>query len=314
MPALDPASIAWTGGFINYESSHRAKPLTGKRGCCRATPRDCLACQLPRVQPESQNPVKRQNEESLATWVCTWLDDLVPMENPLPQALEPNKVAALIPCYHEEATIADVVSRVRKILDGVLVVDDGSKDATAAQARVAGAQVIVHRQNMGKGAAIKTGLRALLERGDFEYFVILDGDGQHLPEEIASFLQKATEIPAAIYVGNRMSRSRNMPLVRKLTNKYMSWEVSRHCGQPVPDSQCGFRMVSRRLAANLFCESNGYDYETEMLLVAAAEGHRIVSVPVSTVYAQETSWIRPIRDGLRFFKLLRRYPKAHTPG
>ena len=98
-----------------------------------------------------------------------------------------------------------------------------------------------------------------------------------------------------------------MPLVRKLTNQFMSWQISRLCRQEVPDTQCGFRMIHRDVIPSLFCESNAYDYETEMLLIASRAGHRIQSVPVSTVYAGEVSKIRPIRDGVRFLKLIARY-------
>jgi glycosyltransferase involved in cell wall biosynthesis len=90
-------------------------------------------------------------------------------------------VAAVIPAYHEEKHIGEVVRRTLEQLDHVLVVDDGSADATAATARNAGAEVIVHPQNLGKGESIKTGLRHWLDR-HFAYVVILDADGQHLPE------------------------------------------------------------------------------------------------------------------------------------
>ena len=89
----------------------------------------------------------------------------------------------------------------------------------------------------------------------------------------------------------------------------MSWQISRRCRQPIPDTQCGFRMVHRELAPFLFCESNAYDYETEMLLIAAEKGVKIGSVPVSTVYGSEQSKIHPVRDTLRFIRLMRRYSR-----
>ena len=113
------------------------------------------------------------------------------------------KIVALIPAYGEAQHIGDVVQRVRKQLDAVLVVDDGSPDATAECARKAGAEVVVHAQNAGKGAAIKTGLRVLLERG-VDYVLILDGDGQHLPEEIGLFLSSIAKEKWGILIGNRM--------------------------------------------------------------------------------------------------------------
>lgn len=215
-----------------------------------------------------------------------------------------SQVCALIPAYHEGAHIGDVVRRVRKQLDHALVVDDGSPDATAELAREAGAEVIRHEVNRGKGAAIKTGLKWFLEHS-FEYLVLLDGDGQHLPEEISRFLQTAR--PEPLLVGNRMSDLRSMPWLRRMTNRFMSWQISRACGQSIPDTQCGFRLVRRDLVPELFCPSDGYDYETEMLLIAARNGHPVGAVPVTTIYGDEQSKIRRVRDTIRFFRLMRRY-------
>ena len=215
-------------------------------------------------------------------------------------------VAALIPAYREEKHIFEVAKRALAQLDHVVILDDGSPDATAAKAREAGAEVIVHEVNRGKGAAIKTGLKALTDRG-FQYIQILDGDGQHLPEEIPRFLEEANRSQSHIILGNRMSDVEEMPFVRKMTNRFMSWQISHVCHQAIPDSQCGFRMIHRDLAPSLFCETDAFDYETEMLLIAARAGFKISAVPVSTVYGEEKSKIRPVRDTIRFYKLMARY-------
>jgi hypothetical protein len=128
-----------------------------------------------------------------------------------------------------------------------------------------------------------------------------------LPEEIPGFLEEANRSGAAFVVGTRMSDTRKMPFVRRMTNRFMSGQISRLCGQAVPDSQCGFRMLHRDVIPHLFCESNNYEYETEMLLIASREGFRVASVPVSTVYGEEKSKIHPVRDTIRFFKLISRY-------
>lgn len=223
-----------------------------------------------------------------------------------PPPFDPAKVAVLVPAYCEASHIGEVIRRVREQLPAVLVIDDGSPDETADRARKAGAEVIVHEKNAGKGAAIKTGFRILMERG-YEYVLILDGDGQHLPEEIAGFLSAAAKERCGIIVGNRMHDTTGMPLVRLLTNRLMSRAISHLCQQPIPDTQCGFRMIHREVIPSLFCESNAYDYETEMLLITSRGGHRVGSVPVTTLYGDETSQIHPLRDGWRFLKLLSRY-------
>ncbi len=224
--------------------------------------------------------------------------------------LAPERVAALIPAYGEEAHIAEVVRGVRERIPNVLVVDDGSIDRTASLAREAGAEVLSHPRNAGKGAAIKSGFNALLPRG-YDYILLLDGDGQHLPGEIDRFLAAAAAEPEVmIWIGNRMEAPDAMPWVRRWANRYMSWRISRMCGVKVPDSQCGFRMLHRCVIPRLFCESDAFDYETEMLLVASREQFRIGAVPVTAIYANEVSKIRPVSDGWRFFKLLSRYGRG----
>jgi glycosyltransferase involved in cell wall biosynthesis len=216
--------------------------------------------------------------------------------------------AAVIPAYREEKHIGDIVRRTRLQLDHVLVVDDGSNDQTARRAREAGAEVIVHSQNCGKGEAIKTGLRHWLDR-QFFHVIILDSDGQHLPEEIDRFVAAAATgaKPSFFFVGNRMNNPIGMPFIRRVVNRYMSKQISGLCGQRIPDTQCGFRMLGRQLIPELLGGEKGFDYETEMLIIASRKGYRIESIPITTVYSDEVSKIRPARDAIRFFKLMRRY-------
>lgn len=221
--------------------------------------------------------------------------------------IDRTNVAALIPCYFEEKRVGEVARRVRAQLDTVLVVDDGSTDRTSDEAKATGVEVIRHDVNQGKGAAIKTGLRALSARDRIEYIIILDGDGQHLPEEIPRFIDEANRTGAAMFVGNRMTDLKTMPAVRRMTNQFMSAKISGVCGQEIPDTQCGFRMMRRHLASALCAApSTRYDYETEMLVIVSRQGCKIAAVPVSTIYGDEKSKIHPVRDTLRFFKLLSR--------
>lgn len=220
--------------------------------------------------------------------------------------IDRTNVAALIPAYCEELYISDVVRRVKEHLDLVLVVDDGSPDSTSSEASRVGAKVTRHPTNRGKGAAIKAGLQELLSYG-VKYVLILDGDGQHRPEEIPEFLAAANRTGAPFLLGNRMADTGKMPLVRRLTNKFMSSQISRVCGQSIPDTQCGFRMIHRDVIPHMFCESNAYDYETEMILIASREGFEICPVTIGAVYGSESSKIHPVYDTIRFFKLMARY-------
>ncbi len=226
------------------------------------------------------------------------------------QAPDRHKIAAVIPAYQEKKHIGDVVRRTRDKIDNVLVVDDGSNDKTTERAREAGAEVIVHPQNRGKGEAIKTGLRHFLNR-QFDWVFILDADGQHRPEEIDRFLAAAVSAAEPkLILGNRMNDVSSMPLVRRVVNRYMSKKLSRVCRQDIPDTQCGFRMLHRQLIPDLLEGADRFEYESEMLIIASRKGFRIDSVSISTVYSDEVSSIHPVRDTLRFFKLMRRYRES----
>jgi glycosyltransferase involved in cell wall biosynthesis len=233
-----------------------------------------------------------------------------------------SQTAAIIPAYQDEKHIGDIVRRTRERLHHVLVVDDGSTDQTAKRAREAGAEVIVHSQNRGKGEAIKTGLvywlAAANPSGDTEgglirevvWVSLLDSDGQHLPEEIDRFiLAAASAMQPTFLIGNRMDNLAGMPFIRRVVNRYMSRQISRVCKQEIPDTQCGFRMLDHQLIPQLLGGGDRFDYDTEVLIIASRKGYRIESVPITTVYTDQVSKIRPLRDAIRFLKLMWRYRK-----
>src|SRR4029077_3021426 len=156
-----------------------------------------------------------------------------------------SQTAAVIPAYQDEKHIGDIVSRTRKQLDHVLVVDDGSSDQTAQRAREAGAEVISHNQNRGKGEAIKTGIEHWFAAPNLScggvdrqiaWVVLLDSDGQHLPEEIDRFLAAAASATQpAFFIGTRMNDVAAMPFIRCVVNRYMSRQISKLCRQNIPD-------------------------------------------------------------------------------
>ena len=218
-----------------------------------------------------------------------------------------SQTAAVIPAYQDEKHIGDIVRRTRERLDHVLVIDDGSSDQTAHCAREAGAEVIVHSQNRGKGEAIKTGLGHWLDR-EVTWAILLDSDGQHLPEEIDRFIAEAASATRpTFFIGNRMNNVAGMPYVRRVVNRYMSRRISRICGQEIPDTQCGFRMLNRQLIPELLGGGHRFDYETEVLIIASRKGYQIESVPITTVYTDQVSQIHPLRDAIGFFKMMWRY-------
>ena len=230
--------------------------------------------------------------------------------------------AAVIPAYQDEKHIGNIARRTRERLDHVLVVDDGSTDQTEQRAREAGAEVIVHAQNQGKGEAIKTGLAHWLGAANpsssgqdrqITWVILLDSDGQHLPEEIDRFLLAAASVTQpTFFIGNRMDDVARMPLLRHVVNRHMSNQISRVCGQKIPDTQCGYRMLHRQLIPDMLGGGHRFDYDTEALIIASRKGYRIQSVPITTVYTDQVSKIHLVRDALRFFKLMRRYRRVST--
>ena len=177
----------------------------------------------------------------------------------------------------------------------VLVVDDGSSDDTAEQAAEAGATVIRLPENAGKGAALNRGFDEAQAQG-FDAVITMDGDGQHAPDDLPTFIEAYARGPHCVLIGNRMADTRSMPAVRRWTNRIMSAWLSRLMRQDVPDTQNGFRLYALEALGPFRARSERFDAESEILLHLAAQGVSIGSVPVSTRYGAEQSKIRPVRD------------------
>jgi glycosyltransferase involved in cell wall biosynthesis len=216
-----------------------------------------------------------------------------------------DNVVALIPAYNEAGRVGDVVRRTRAQVARVVVVDDASADGTGDEAGAAGAEVLRHPANRGKGAALTTGFARCREM-DCEWIVLLDADGQHDPADIPKLLAMRGD-GSTLVVGNRMAATRAMPWPRCIANRVSSRILSRLCGQPVPDSQCGFRLLHRSVLDAIKFTTQHYECESEMLILAARAGYRIASAPVRTIYGGENSHIRPWQDVCRFFRLVLRY-------
>ncbi len=213
----------------------------------------------------------------------------------------------LIPSYNAASTIGALVTNIKPLGMDIIVVNDGSEDCTAQAAADAGALVIGHVRNRGKGAALRTGFAFALHAG-YDAVVTLDSDGQHDPSEIPHLLETARHLDGdGIVLGHRLANGAAMPTARRWTNRLMSWIVSTMTRQSIPDSQCGFRVIPARVLQQVTLTTNQFELETELLLAAARHGRRIHSVPIRTIYDHHTSHIRPFADGLRFIRLIVRY-------
>ena len=225
-------------------------------------------------------------------------------------AKPPLKTCILIPAYNEEKRVGAVVREVLEYCPDVIVVDDGSPDDTDKIAAEAGAIVLEHVHNQGKGAALQTGFDYAREHG-YDLAITLDADGQHAPSDIPAFLQAYERTHSPVLVGNRMGDVAAMPRLRRFVNRFMSDLLSRVMGQHVPDSQCGFRLYHRSAfpAGPYDAHSQRYAAESEILLRLALEGRKIGAVTIQTIYGDEKSKVRPLADTLRFFRMLRRFKK-----
>jgi glycosyltransferase involved in cell wall biosynthesis len=208
------------------------------------------------------------------------------------------RVAAVIPAFNEAAAIARVVAGIRGIVDQVFVVDDGSQDETAIRAAEAGAMVLRHERNAGKGNAVRTGLAKALE-GPFTHVLLLDGDMQHLPTEAATLITTAADSGADAVLGERRFFRENMPASRYHANRLGSVVLSWFIGVRLRDTQCGFRIFRLDSLRRLRLRATGYEIETEMLVKVRRRGGRLASVPITAVYGHEQSKLRPVRDTTR---------------
>ena len=215
----------------------------------------------------------------------------------------PGHIVALIPAHDEGPRIGAVVAAAVAHLR-VLVVDDGSADGTAAIAEAAGATVISQHPNQGKGAALRAGFVRALAHG-YDAVVTLDGDGQHDPAELPRFVDAAASGGAELIIGRRDFA--RMPLVRRLANGLGTLLLSAAVGRWIPDNQSGYRLVGRRLmSAMLDSREDGFAFEVEMIAVCLREDWPIRWVPVSTIYGDERSHIRPLHHLREFIAVARR--------
>jgi glycosyltransferase involved in cell wall biosynthesis len=209
--------------------------------------------------------------------------------------------AAIIPCFNEAAHIGKVATAVQKHLPKVIVVDDGSTDATSEEANRAGAETIRLPNNSGKGAALQQAWQRARELG-FKWVLLLDGDGQHAAGDIPGLFECAEKTGSKLVVGNRMENSAAMPWLRRRVNRWMSRRISKMTGARLPDSQCGFRLAHLETLMALSFRANRFEIESAMLVAFIATGEKVEFVTVQTIYKNSTSRINPLADTWRWLR------------
>jgi len=225
---------------------------------------------------------------------------------------EMNSVALsiVIPAKNEAASIADVVASARSEYPEaeIIVVDDGSTDATADLAGAAGATVLRHPESLGNGAAVKSGARAA--KG--EILALMDGDGQHDPRQLGKLLAKLDE-GYQMAVGARDSGS-HASVGRWFANGLYNQIASRLTGRHVPDLTSGFRAVRASMFRQfLYLLPNGFSYPTTITMAFLRSGYAVCYEPITAAKRSGKSHIRPIRDGIRFLVIIFKIATLYSP-
>ena len=218
------------------------------------------------------------------------------------------KVVAVIPCYNTEYSISGVVSKARKYVDQVIVLNDGSRDGTAEAAKAAGALVINHGTRMGYGDAIKSCFEAA-KGNKADILVTLDGDGQHNPDELPQVLAPLLTGEADLVIGSRFLRlpqptqqtqstqQTNMPGYRKFGINVITFLYNFGSRIKVSDSQSGFRAYSKKILDTISLTEKGMGISVEVILKARERGFSIKEVPISCTYHSKSSTINPVSHG-----------------
>ena len=206
------------------------------------------------------------------------------------------KVIVAMPAYNEDKFIGSLVLKARKYTDKVIVVDDGSTDGTAEISRMAGASVITHPENKGKGVAIQSIINEVKKEMP-DVLVVLDADGQHNPDEIPRLVQAVLN-GYDLVIGSRKLARKSIPSYRRFGQKVLLFSNRFLTRKKITDSESGFRAFSRKAIAELELSQKGFAVESEMIAVAEEKNLKITEVPITVQYKGNSSTLNPVRHGV----------------
>ncbi|MDE3059164.1 MAG: glycosyltransferase family 2 protein [Bacteroidota bacterium] len=211
----------------------------------------------------------------------------------------------IVPAFNAGRTLGKLLEGTQQYFpaDKIIVVDDGSSDASPAIASEKGCVLIRHEINRGKGAALQSGFDAAMKR-DIEAVLTMDADLQHDPHSIPEFFTAFASGAFDILIGSRLHDMRGMPVHRKLSNIITTSLVRARTGAGIGDSQSGFRLIGKKVLEEVRLVSAGFEAETEFLIKAAARGFRFGSVPIRTIYAGEKSAMTNVTTTINFIRVL----------
>jgi glycosyltransferase involved in cell wall biosynthesis len=217
------------------------------------------------------------------------------------QIISERRVCVVMPTYNNGGTIADVLRRVARLTEHIVVVIDGCTDDTRERLGELGdlkLQVVDYAENRGKGYALLAGFKYAISKG-YEYVITLDSDGQHYPEDIPLFVEALEKHPHALIIGARNLQQENMPGGNGFANKFSNFWFAVQTGVRLPDTQTGYRLYPLQRLSGVHLITSRYEAELELLVFAAWAGVELVSVPVRVYYppqGQRVSHFRPFAD------------------
>jgi len=201
-----------------------------------------------------------------------------------------------MPAFNEGKYIGSLILQARQYANEVLVIDDGSIDITSKVAKLAGATVIRHEENKGKGVAIQR-ILAEANKRTTDILILMDADSQHDPEEIPSLVKAILE-GSDLVIGSRKMQRKNIPQYRRIGQGVLSYLSSILSRRKLSDTESGFRALSRKAISEIQLRETGFAVETEMISVATTKGLKITEVPISAIYTKDSSTLNPISHGL----------------
>jgi len=206
------------------------------------------------------------------------------------------KVIVAMPAYNEERFIGSMVLKARKYADKIMVLDDGSNDGTAEISRMAGACIITHPENKGKGAAIQSIINEVRKEMP-DVLILVDADGQHNPDEIPRFID-AVLSGYDLVIGSRKLVKKSIPSYRRVGQKVLLFSNRFLTRKKITDSESGFRAFSRKAIAELELNQKGFAVESEMIAAAEDKNLKITEVPITVKYNGDGSTLNPVRHGV----------------
>lgn len=215
---------------------------------------------------------------------------------------ERQDILAVIPTYNNEKTLARVIDDVRRYCADVLVVNDGSTDATADIIAAAGVGAISYAPNRGKGYALRTALRYAAEHG-FRYMLTIDSDGQHFASDIPTFIEESRKTPDTLLVGARNLRADNMPGKNTFANRFSNFWFRVETGIRLEDTQSGFRLYPVRRMEGMRFVTRRYEFEVEVLVRAAWRGIGVRNIPIGVFYPEKGERVSHFRPGKDFTRI-----------